>query len=152
MPPPLTEYILNKTGWTRQTFETVDWQSIKIAFNTKTENQKVNLCKFIHRWRPTMERLHKIDPKNYPTAMCNICKTNIETQNHIYRCAHHASRNIQTLAIKKIETKAIAGGYNKYLIYCLLKGLHAWIHNQPPPRLSRKTNKVHVLVKKAMEK
>ena len=32
-----------------------------------------------------------------------------------------------------------------------MKGLHAWIHNLPPPRLSRKTNKVHVLVKVAME-
>ena len=52
---------------------------------------------------------------------------------------------------KKIETKAIAGGYNKFMVYSLLKELHAWIHNQPPPRLSRKTNKVHVLVKQAME-
>ena len=80
---PLTRYILNKTGLTREIFETVDWQSNKTAYNTKTENQKFNLCKFIHRWRPTMERLHKIDPRNYPTAICNICKNTIETQNHI---------------------------------------------------------------------
>ena len=45
----LTLYILEKTGWTRETFEQVDWKLNKTSFNTKTMSKKFNLCKFIHK-------------------------------------------------------------------------------------------------------
>ena len=48
-----------------------------------------------------------------------------------------------------MKAKSITGGYNKYLIFSLLKGLHVWTHNFTSPQISRKTNKVHMLVKEA---
>ena len=98
-----------------------------------------------------MKRLHKTHQKQYLSEICNICNKIIETQNHIYRCVHHARKAHTNNSHKRIDKKAISGGYNKFLIYSLLKGLHIWIHNQLPLRLSRRTNKVRVLLKKAME-
>ena len=56
--------------------------------------------------------------------MCSTCKKEIEAENRIHMCAHHKNSTVKINAIKKIETKTIASGYNIYLIYTLLKGFH----------------------------
>ena len=57
--PQLTQYILDKTVWSRYTFKLVDWEPNKTSFNIKTEQKKVNLSKFTLSSRPTTEYLHK---------------------------------------------------------------------------------------------
>eukprot|EP00588_Corethron_pennatum_P028744 CAMPEP_0194333340 /NCGR_PEP_ID=MMETSP0171-20130528/62446_1 /TAXON_ID=218684 /ORGANISM="Corethron pennatum, Strain L29A3" /LENGTH=98 /DNA_ID=CAMNT_0039095531 /DNA_START=447 /DNA_END=739 /DNA_ORIENTATION=+ len=42
-------------------------------------------------------------------------------------------------------------GVNTFLIRSLTKGLHAWMHDNPPPRISEKKHPVHVLVKEAYD-
>ena len=118
----------------------------------KTTTQQVSLAKFIHRWRPTLQRMHLIAPKKYPSAMCNICKTNIETQNHIYCCNHPASREVQITALRMMEKKAIEQGVNKLLVRSMLKGLHSWIHDLPLPHISPKRTIIHRKVREAYYK
>ena len=111
--------------------------------------QQVSLSKFIHRWRPTLQRMHLISPKKYPSALCNICKTTTETQNHIYCCNHPASREVQITSLRTVEKKAIEQGVNLFLIRSMLKGLHAWMHASPLPYISPKRTATHQTVREA---
>ena len=93
--PPLKAYILRKTKWFEEQFRTIDWPAHKKALQGKTTSQLVSLVKLIHHWRSTLQRMHLIAQKKCQSAMCNICKCAIETQNHIYHCTHPASRTVQ---------------------------------------------------------
>ena len=98
-----------------------------------------------------MERLHRIEPEKYPSPLCNICKKTPETQDHIYQCAHHASRHQQMIALKRIEKEGKKIGINTFLIRTLTKGIHAWMHNKKMPEISTKHHPVHKLVQEAYE-
>ena len=147
--PPLKQYIKDKYHWNEEQFNSIAWPSIKMAFQSKTPQQKVHLAKAIYHWLPTMARLHRITPEEYPTPTCNICKISDETQDHIYQCNHHASRSEQIKMLRKIEKEGEASGINTFLIRTLTKGLHAWMHHLPPPRISVKRHPVHKLVAEA---
>ena len=140
---------MKKTKWSTAQFLSVDWSAHKKAIRGKTLTQQVTLVKFIHRWRPTLQRLHLIDPSKYPSAMCNICKKFPETQNHIYRCNHPACREIQISNLRQIEKKATDQGVYKFLVRTMLKGLHAWMHALPLPHISPKRTTVHRAVREA---
>ena len=100
--PRLQAYIIKKTKWSTAQFLSIDWPAHKRAMRGKTLSQQVTLVKFLHRWRPTLQRLHLLDPSKYPSAMCNICKKVTESQNHIYKCNHPACREIQISALRQI--------------------------------------------------
>ena len=111
--------------------------------------QQVTLAKCIHRWRPTLNIMHLIAPTKYPSALCNICKNAIETQNHVYFCNHPASREVQITALRTLEKKATDQGFNKFLIRSMLKGLHAWMHDLPLPHISPKRTSTHKTARNA---
>ena len=81
--------------------------------------------------------------------MCNICNKKKETQNHIFRCNHPASRTAQITALKQIEKTGKKSGINTYLVRMLTKGIHAWMRNLPAPEISTKKHPVHVAVREA---
>ena len=107
--------------------------------------------KAIFNLLPTMHRLHRIAPAEYPSPLCNTCKKSDETQDHVFTCGHHEARKRQVTALKTIEREARESGINTFLIRSLTKGLHAWMHDNPPPRISEKKHPVHVLVKEAYD-
>ena len=108
----------------------------------------MHLAKVTYHWLTTMARLNKIQPPEYPTSTCNICKRSDETQDHIYQCNHHASRAEKLKMLRQIEKEGEASGINTFLIRTLTKGIHAWMKKLPPPRLSEKRHPVH---KKVLE-
>ena len=149
--PRLRDYIEEKYEWDLPKFDAIDWAAVKTAHTANTFNQKVRISKAIYGWYPTMDRLHRIAPTDYPSPMCNICKTKKETQNHIFRCNHPASRTTQIVALKQMEKMGKNSGINTYLVRMLTKGIHAWMRNLPPPEISPKKHSVHVAVRDAFQ-
>ena len=98
-----------------------------------------------------MDQLHQIEPNKYLSPLCNICKKAEETQDHIFQCAHHASRHQQVIALKRIQKEGKKFGINTFWIHTLTKGLHAWMHNKTMPEISAKYQSVHKLVREAYE-
>ena len=39
----MTQYILDKTVWSRYTFKLVDWEPNKTSYNTKTERHNIQI-------------------------------------------------------------------------------------------------------------
>ena len=147
--PILKEYIKKKHAWTEDQFQRVDWPSAQTTFKKNTFNQRVRISKAVNHWLPTMERLHRIEPDRYPSPLCNICKKAAETQDHIFQCAHHASRHQQIIALKRIEKDGKKYGFNTFLIRTFTKDLHTWMHHKPIPEISAKHHPVHKLVREA---
>jgi len=147
----MKKYIMTKFNWSSNKFECVDWGSAQAVFKQKTFNQKTRTSTAIYHWLPTMGRLHKISPEAYPSPLCNTCKNTIETQGHIFTCGHYAARNQQINALEQIEREAKAKAINTFLIRSLTKGLHTWMHDLPPPRISLKKYTVHILVREAYD-
>ena len=123
--PKMKKYIIKKFDWSPDLFDRVDWESAQAAYKQKTFNQKTRISKAIYRWLPTMGRLHKISPDEYPSPLCNTCKNAIETQDHIFTCGHHAARIQQINALKRIEGEAKTAAINLFLIRSLTKEIHA---------------------------
>ena len=144
--PKMRRYIKKKFKWLTEQFESVDWESAQAAFN-----QQTRISKAIYHWLPTMERLNKITPAAYPSPLCNTCKKTTETQDHIFTCGHHEARKQQINALKQMEREAKEAAINNFVIRTLTKGLHAWMHGLPPPKISPKKHPVHAIVKEAYE-
>ena len=119
------------------------------TFKQKNFNKKTRTSKAIYNWLPAMVRFHKITPASYPSPLCNTCKKAPETQDPIFTCGHHESRKQQIKALKAVEREAKEAGINTFLIRTLMKGLHVWMHNLPPPKKTEKNYPVHILVRDA---
>ena len=66
------------------------------------KNDRRRLRKFIFRWLPTSERLHR--ENNAILDECPSCKSCIETHAHILRCHTMARATIKDQAYKKLDT------------------------------------------------
>ena len=129
----------------------IDWAVVHTAFSRKTFRQQTKISKAVYNWNPTRARLHKIAPHDYPSPMCNICKTWEETQDHIFTCNHPASRTKQINTLRNMEKEAKEAGIHIFLIQILTKGIHAWMHNLPPPEISQKSHPIHMLVREVYD-
>ena len=50
-----------------------------------------------------------------------------------------------------MEKEAKEAGIHIFLIRILTKGIHAWMHNLPPPEISQKSYPVHMLVREVYD-
>ena len=48
--PKLRNYILERTGWTLNTFKSVDWDVTELYMKSLTDSTQTNAVKFIHDW------------------------------------------------------------------------------------------------------
>ena len=90
--PSLQEYLCAKYKWTSSTFTSIDWMAHGTAFQCYPRYIRHSISKTIHFWRPTLNKLHRIDPQQYPTNICTICNKALETNHHIFQCTHQLSR------------------------------------------------------------
>ena len=51
--PKIKEHILERTGWSSNTFDTVDGDTLEHYIQTLQDNQGTNVVKFIHDWQNT---------------------------------------------------------------------------------------------------
>ena len=80
---PLVEHLKEKFNWSQDTFDTVDWETNRIARN-QLGQARVTLLKHLNDITPVGRRVHRCDPK-CPKA-CPSCEEPEETANHLHLC------------------------------------------------------------------
>ena len=96
-------YMQEKYEW-GESFQLIDWKALGMAFKTLPPSHKVSVMKGMFDWRPSNKRLHRCNPKKYPSDKCPVCKSEEEINDHIYRCPHHTSCLAQLKALHGIRT------------------------------------------------
>ena len=66
----IIEYMKDKYDWTQGFFDSIDWRSHGKAYASLPTLAQISVSKCIHKWRPTLTRLHKFDPEKYPCPQC----------------------------------------------------------------------------------
>ena len=79
--PPFRLYMKEKYKWTDEVFDSIDWEAIGRCRNKQSITKKMNTCKIMHGWLPTMN-------KNFTSKVdqCPGCVCPNETTNHVLVC------------------------------------------------------------------
>jgi hypothetical protein len=81
--PPLRDYMCEKNGWCRDTFEDIDWTSHSRALR-RHDKHRETMVKHMHNILPVGKQVHRYDPK-YPEC-CPSCPEPLEDHTHFWCC------------------------------------------------------------------
>jgi hypothetical protein len=70
--------------WTDDTFNTIDWLTVRSSFKSQAPGRKLQIAKFTHEWTPTMHQRALMD--NSLDRRCFACQHLCEDINHVLRC------------------------------------------------------------------
>ena len=87
----LKQYIIKKEqrqdpGWSEFDFDSIDWESMRIALKREKPGRVRRILKFQHHWLPTAERMYG----STASKQCPACKDE-ENQQHLLRCKANVS-------------------------------------------------------------
>jgi len=93
--PRLREYIIDRSqrrdpfipsAWSDETFNDIDWKSVRSSFKSLSYGRRIQLSKFVHNWTPTNHHLANID--NGTDRRCFACPRRAwkEDIDHVLRC------------------------------------------------------------------
>lgn len=97
---PLRDYCMAKYGWSRNTFESIDWDAIRRVRKKGTATQLIKTSKILHDWLPVMHMLSHIEG----STQCPGCTHSDETITHLLHCPHpllRAKREEIVTALRK---------------------------------------------------
>ena len=113
--PKIREHIMERTGWSSTTFDTVDWETLEHYIQTLKDSQRTNVVKFIHDWQNTGKQNQQFKdaeadkPDAYKTY-CDIytkCPYNFgdtETPLHYLHCTSSSAKDATNTLITNIKT------------------------------------------------
>jgi hypothetical protein len=80
-------YLTDKYGWTKKTFNDIDWDVHQAALKHFPYHDQTKLIKFLLQWLPTGRRRHRETDGTYPSE-CALCNSQDETNSHMLSCTH----------------------------------------------------------------
>jgi hypothetical protein len=120
---PLIKTICKNTKWSKETFNSVDWEAYGEVFSNLPRTKQISLSKITHGLINTNAQNHKFYGSS---GLCPCCSSQHETIFHMLTCPEEsvaANRKAAMEAlwsnIKKIET-------HKDILECLKYGLSQW--------------------------
>jgi hypothetical protein len=78
------QYLKDKHNWEDRTLGIVWWEIHGKSFSKITPSQARIIQKFIHNRLPCNKREHTY--YGYRSPLCNMCKDNIECNDHVIKC------------------------------------------------------------------
>ena len=102
--PEAKAYILDKLRITGKE-DKIDFESIEHYNRTLSLHRRATRAKFVSRWTPTNLRQYEL--KQSPTPYCPLCKTKIETTEHITQCKSATAVQYRTQALETLEENLI---------------------------------------------
>ena len=78
------QYLMEKEGWTRQTLDSIDWESVYRGTKSKSFGARLTRTKLQHNWIATFKYQH--DKSYRDDAKCPCCNLHEETWSHVFRC------------------------------------------------------------------
>jgi hypothetical protein len=90
---PIEQYYREKFQWTKQTFDSINWEVQHKVLKSFTPADQTRIVKFIHGWLPTQKRLHMEGEASSPR--CPLCKDLLEDNLHLLCCSHERMKEVQ---------------------------------------------------------
>ena len=134
---PLAEHLQQKFNWSPETFDSVDWESNRIARNRLKKNH-VTLIKHLNDVVPVGKRVRRYDPK-YPAA-CPSCSEPIETAQHLHLCPCESRTQWRNQFLSKFREHLEKAGTRLDLMELLMEGIKSVFDNRSADTIHVPTN------------
>jgi len=132
---PLVDYILRKTGWSKSTFNRVDWDSHHRAFRRLTRFQRISTTKLVHNLMNTNRQNNLFYGMS---NSCPGCNNHEETLEHVLRCSYGPTVVVRQDGLKQLENRLKTMGTPPPVIKVIMEGFSDWMDPQfPAARRSR---------------
>jgi hypothetical protein len=122
-------YCYNKYGWDRETFDTVDWDLIRVVRTKMGHTHRMQTSKIMHGWLPVMHMQAHITGR----AQCPGCLCTDETLDHIFHCTNRTLKVKREELLLNFRQKVLATGIPRVITEALYDLLFAYIQNNEPP-------------------
>ena len=90
----MTEYLLDRFGWTEQDMNNICWEALRRARKSCDSNRRRFTTKLLAGWLPVCARLSKYGKVSDECCLCQEC----ETQEHLYRCKTRVAWRVTFMA------------------------------------------------------
>lgn len=129
-------YTMEKYGWTKDTFDAIDWDSLDMALTKKKGIQKVTIHKLLHFWQPTNKYTQRNQRRRTKEALCTECNC-VDEQMHYMKCQSQYFKEARGFAWKRFCDKMKYYLREESMIRVMSIGIKNWIYqdfNEPLPR------------------
>jgi hypothetical protein len=101
---PIRQYMMDKFGWKKTTFDSIHWELQHKVLMTYDINDQQRILKFVHDWLPTNARMHR--EHQSLTTRCPLCYYRRESSLHLFTCHHPVQRSrVETLVKDLLANK-----------------------------------------------
>jgi hypothetical protein len=138
---PIQQYYRDKYGWTKQTFQEIDWELQHRVLSSYDINDQRRILKFVQGWLPMNYRLHR--EKQSPTQRCPLCHYLEEHELHLFQCLHPIQQEKKTEMLRQLtEIKGVHPGALRLVIKSLHGSLNdnTWQSTDVPLHLRQASN------------
>jgi hypothetical protein len=122
-------YCCKKYEWSRETFDTIDWELIRAARTKMGHTQRMQTSKIMHGWLPVMHMQAHITGR----AQCPGCRCPDETLDHMFHCTNRLLITKREELLLDCRKKMIAGGIPRAIAEALYGLLFAYVKGTEPP-------------------
>jgi hypothetical protein len=138
---PLNELYRKKYGWSVNDTNNIWWTIHGKAMSCFTLDEQTTLNKYIHRRLPCNHRENIYYP--YHDPLCQNCKEEIETQDHILRCNANEERNkIKKKYLRDLHITLVNNNTDNIVRRIIMECTYAWLNNQDLPALENITDDI----------
>jgi hypothetical protein len=121
---PLIEHILRKTGWSKEVFNSIDWDAHHRAIRRLSRFQRIGIAKLVHHLSNTNRQNHLL----YGTSdQCPGCGTYEETFEHVLRCSFAITTQVRSVALERPYDSLVAIGTPPKLCGIIKEGFRDWL-------------------------
>jgi hypothetical protein len=138
---PLKAHLQKKFEWDDTTFDDIDWEVSRRAYNWQRKH-RTTLLKHANDITPIGKRVNRYDPK-YPAA-CPSCPEEIETAQHLVLCTSPTRVALKTKIVANLKNTLEEQKTRIDLMELLLEGLQAVFDGRDPTTINCPASVQHV--------
>ena len=121
------EYLCLKYGWSRRTFQAINWEGHKSALQRFSTLQQITVTKFLHGWLATKK--HRYRAGRIHSPLCPFCQQE-EDRTHIFHCTEERMKEKRRQLLSTISHK-LKHSLTAEAAQAMLEGLHkSWSKDQ----------------------
>ena len=127
--PLMEEHLREKFGWSQATFQDIDWECSRRAYN-RLRKHRLTLVKHANNYTPTGKRAHRNDPKYPPN--CPSCPEPIEEGPHVHLCQNPQRVEVKNQFLKDLRDRMDVLDTPVDVMELLLEGIKSVFEGRAP--------------------
>ena len=136
----MTAYLMERNGWTQQTFDMVDWEHLEVSIipiKQRSKSEFARYIKFMIDMQNTGRQKHRFttDSTTTPTTsnVCPCCKTVEETTMHLYQCNERKVHDLVTRGLASLLDALQKRHISADIWYSMQAGIKSFRNSTDPP-------------------